>query len=544
LALALAVLVAGWAAVHQIRKRPRMMRGPVFGKCLFASPQLARVGERDRILVAVADGTIATIDPQTNEIVWRYVIEAPYAEQVWLLATPVTVEGRIVVAYLTYSVLTAEPTSQRVIVLDQQSGRLDSDFRPLELAAKAPAFDGEASIDFDPTLALSRAALVHAGGGGGSLGYVYVSFGHLNTSKKPYHGWVFELDLDAWRKGEAAVSAVLPTTRDPDCPADSPSPNSLCGGGVWAPRGPKLRASSSGDEILVPTGNGAFDLARQEYSVTLMRLGRGLRFDPGCDPQLCAGGSAARPTDACAASCANLFIPRLLPGEPPVSGCGDRGFHECLAERDLDFGSSPVEVDLPDGRSVLVQAGKDGALYLIDPGHLGTLYDRKQIVAACGTDEEPCESPAAGTIVTEPAVTEVDGTPVVIVPTFVSDHVHPAGVVAVKIVVRDGVPKIEPFWRAPAPDSREAVENFRQPPSGITLTTNRHGHRYAWVADYFSLWAFDVRDGRIAANVALDLRSIRYARPLAHEGRLYVALCRRDDRGSRLDSYPYGDVGD
>lgn len=530
--------------MHQIRKRPRMTRGPAFGKCLFASPQLARVGERDRILVAVADGTIATIDPQTNEIVWRHVIEPPYAEAVWLLATPAMVDGRIVVAYLTYSVRTAEPTSQRVIVLDQQTGRPDSDFPPLELAARARAFDGAGSIDFDPTQALSRAALVHAGGGDGALGYAYVSFGNMSSSKKPYHGWIFELDLDAWRKSGAAVSAALPTTRDPNCPADSPSPKSICGGGVWAPRGPKLRASSSGYEIIVPTGNGAFDLKREEYAITLMRLGRGLSFDPGCDAQLCAGGSAEQPTDACAASCANLFVPRLLPGDPPLSVCAGRGFHDCLAEKDLDFGSSPVEVELPDGRSVLVQAGKDGALYLINPDHLGTLYDRKQIVAACGTDQEPCESPAAGTIVTEPAVTEVDGTPVVIVPTFVSDHVHSAGVVAVKIVLRDGAPKIEPFWRVPDAGSHEAVQYFRTPPSGITLTTNRHGHSYAWVAEDFNLWAFDVRDGRIAANVALDVRSIRYARPLAYEGRLYVPLCRRDDRGSRLDSFSYADVGD
>ena len=121
-----------------------------------------------------------------------------------------------------------------------------------------------------------------------------------------------------------------------------------------------------------------------------------------------------------------------------------------------------MEVRLANGGSVLVQAGKDGALYLIDPEHLGTLYDRKQIVDVCGTEKNPCVLPAAGTIVTEPAVTEMDGTPVVIVPTFVPDHVHSAGVVAVKIVVRDGTPKIEPFWRAPDAGSREAIEYFRR----------------------------------------------------------------------------------
>jgi hypothetical protein len=54
----------------------------------------------------------------------------------------------------------------------------------------------------------------------------------------------------------------------------------------------------------------------------------------------------------------------------------------------------------------------------------------------------------------------------------------------------------------------------------------------------------DVRDGSVAVRGALDVRSIRYARPLAHDGRLYVPLCRRDDRGSRLDSYPYDEVGE
>jgi hypothetical protein len=545
-ALALAA-VAAIAAAYLVARPPRMTPGPMFGKCIFASPRLLPSGERELILVAAADGLLAAVDPRTNEVAWRHQIEPPWGEANWLLATPVVVDGKIVVAYQTYSLLAAQHTSHRVVVLDAQAGGLDPDFAPLELAARVPAADADTAIEFDPTGALSRAALAHARSRPDSLGFVYVSFDTVD-GPHPRHGWVFEIDLDAWRRrgAAAAIRSALPTTRSAGCPGQASPPASLCGGGVSAARGPKVRALPGGFELLVPVGTGGFDLARADYAFTMMRIEPGLRFEPRCDARLCAGAGATRPTRACAESCANLFVPRLLPGDAPLdpaSGtCAGVDFHDCLRSEGYAFDSSPVRIRLDGGREVLALAGKDGALYLIDADHLGTLYDREQITALCGTAEDPCRLGWAGTIATEPALTEVDGVPVVIVPTFVPDRTHPAGLVAVKILARDGAPRFEPFWRAP--QGRDAVENFRLPTGGVTLTTSAAGRRLAWVAEGFNLWSIDVRDGSVVERVPLDLRSIRFAEPLAHGGRLYLPLCKSDERGSRLDSYPYDAGGE
>jgi len=87
---------------------------------------------------------------------------------------------------------------------------------------------------------------------------------------------------------------------------------------------------------------------------------------------------------------------------------------------DYDLGANaPVKVRMEHGRSVLVQPGKDGGVYLIDADHLGLQYDRLQIADICGTLTDPCKIPWSGMIVTQPTLSYIDNEPIVVIPTFV-----------------------------------------------------------------------------------------------------------------------------
>ncbi len=150
------------------------------------------------------------------------------------------------------------------------------------------------------------------------------------------------------------------------------------------------------------------------------------------------------------ASCKNLFIPRLLESDLPLNpasgDCNDKSFWECLAWMDYDLGASaPVKVNMATGYSVLVQASKDGSVYLVDAEHLGTQYDRLQLVDLCGTKTDECKLGWMGMIVTQPVVTFINDTPIVVIPAFVADKTHPAGLIALKIVMEKGQPKFKRF---------------------------------------------------------------------------------------------------
>jgi len=105
------------------------------------------------------------------------------------------------------------------------------------------------------------------------------------------------------------------------------------------------------------------------------------------------------------------------------------------------------------------------SVYLINAEHLGTQYDRLQIVDVCGTKADECKFGWMGMIVTQPVLTSIDEDPVVVIPTFVADKTHPAGLVALKIVLEGGQPKFKRFWQFPDPSSPEAVQTFRSHPS-------------------------------------------------------------------------------
>jgi hypothetical protein len=443
----------------------------VFDGCLMGSPLLHNAATGPEIVVASGDGRVAAIDPADGRTLWSVRLPARNGQMAHVASTPVLIPGgRLVVAWQDIPEGSANPPvaerfSHRAAVVDLDAGALDDTFPTLTITGSAPSADG-AVVDFQTEYAFSRAALVHAPGSRGR-GYVYVSFGNARDIQ-PFHGWVFELDLDGWHDAgtKGAISASLVTTPETDCgrAGHSGAREMVCGGGVWAPAGPAVVPTASGFELLVPTGNGALDLPRRDYAHTLMRIrGPGLRFDDGCDPAECASWDVEAPSPGCVQSCESLFVPRFAGRETSfdVEECEGLSFFGCYAVRDWDLGAdAPAVVDVPEGPRVIVLPAKDGSVYLADFAKLGTLYDRLKLVEPCGSHGARCTEDWAGMMVTRPEIAEAGGALVAVIATFEPDDRNPAGLVGVRIIAKQGVPSLEKIWEAPSFDGAAAVTAF------------------------------------------------------------------------------------
>jgi hypothetical protein len=500
----------------------------------YVSPMRIVSRGESQILVVGTEGLVAALDPNTGTPAWTVQIPVPAGLGIAVVAPPALVEQSLVVSYQFGNAV--ERTNHLVSVIDLESRALDRSYATLELTASVPDNEGRALVTFRPAYALSRAALEHVRDTDGH-DLVYAAFGNLRDIQ-PWHGWVFEIDLQKWHSlGPAsAVTGVLLTTPESDCGPDDESGGreTVCGGGVWAPSGPRaVRRPDGSFDLLVPTGNGELDLSRRDYANTIMRTGRGLRFDPECDERACASFRATLPSADCIESCRNLLVPRLrdvdAPYRPGSGGCDGRSLLECYAALDLDFGSStPAMIDLgARGRMLLVPA-KDGAIYLSDYERFGRLYDRLQIVGPCGTSDSHCSAEWAGMMVTEPVVTTLDGEPIALVQTFVPDDVHAAGMTAVRVATDGVAPALERLWTAPSVDSPAARRYFRLHPSRIGLGT-LGGEQYAWVVDvvpaqgpddHGRLLGVRVRDGAIVANTPMLGAGQRYTVPLGDNHRV------------------------
>jgi hypothetical protein len=451
-----------------------------------------------------------------------------------IASTPALIGDKLVVLYQCLE--QGRRTSHRIAVIDLSRRQVHKNFPVLTLSAELPTADGAASVKFNPPTAYSHAAVKHAVKPGADLGYVYASFGNAGDTQ-PFHGWIFEIDMDAWQQQGAkpAVSSVLVTTPEAGCPVTTVyggTTEMICGGGIWTPAGPQIYQTGDGFELLATTGNGQVSLARRDYANTVMRLKPGLQFDPGCDAQLCANFNPGNPSADCIASCKNLFIPRLPDGSAPLrphgGECDDKTFWECLARMDYDLGSSaPIKAELQNGASVLVQPGKDGGVYLIDADHLGRQYDRLQIVDLCGTLDDGCTAPWRGMIVTQPVMAYIDRTPVVVIATFVSDKTHPAGLVALKIVLENGRPQFRRLWQFPDPKTPEAVQAFRSHPSlPVIASSGKKGEPYVWVVDierHGVIYGVRLKDGLLAAKGIMQGTGRPLSMPIIHDNKLYIA---------------------
>jgi hypothetical protein len=509
-----------------------------FGGKIAGAPLLDLSQGTPRVIVAASEGSIAALDPTSGALLWKTVLPAESGETPLLISTPVQIDDKLVVAYQTVTGrgdwVNLKRVSQKLAVVDLKRGDIDPSFPIIDLAAEAPAADGSSTVKFDPTHAASRSALKHVRPSGHELGFVYVSFGNFSDIQ-PWHGWLFEIDMDAWKLHgpEKAVSGTLVTTPETACGKEgyNGSRGMVCGGGIWTPSGPTVVAEKDDFELIVPTGNGQIDLKRGDYANTLMRVRQGLAFDPECDAALCKAFDARNPSLPCIESCKNLFIPRLAPNDQPLrpanGNCDDKTFWECLSLSDYDLGANaPVKVDLSDGRSVLVQPGKDGGLYLVDANHLGRQYDRMQIVDICGTETDPCFIPWLGMIVTRPALAYIGKTPVVVVPTFEPDSAHPAGLIALKIVLKNGVPKFERFWQQPVPSRPDATKHFRRKPSlPVIAPFGKSKDLYAWVVDTgepATLYGVRVKDGALVVEKPLLGSGIPMSSPLVFDDKIYI----------------------
>ena len=180
-----------------------------FPGCLYASP--LSVSSRGRTFVAIAssDGTVAGLEPETGHTAWKVRLPAPAGQEPFLLATPVRVGTSLVVAFAVRDAATKVRVSHRVAVIDLEARAVDPTFPEVALSAARPTADGTAMVTFNPSTQISRAALAHAVPAGHALGMVYVAVGNIQDLQ-PWHGWVFELDLDAWHGagGENSKSCI------------------------------------------------------------------------------------------------------------------------------------------------------------------------------------------------------------------------------------------------------------------------------------------------------------------------------------------------
>jgi hypothetical protein len=524
------------------------------------SPQPVELGGKPFIVAVAMDGKIASIDPTTSKILWATRLPIPWrclpriATEIYLhrafgprcginvYADPVRVGDKLVIVY---SIVSAEtPLLYRAAVLDLNEGKLDWNFPPIDFAAE------KKGIKFIPSWQGSHAGLAHVGERVDQLGLVYVGFGGglAERDRRPWRGWLFELDLDAWRsKSSTAIRSELITSPEADCSGEDGS-QKICGGGIWSPAGPQIYINQEGYEVLVQTGNGRLDLNRGSYAQSLMRLRKGLVFAPGCDRVICGLTNPRDPSKECLETCDNLFVPRLLPGDPPLNpedhggyyGCRQKSFLECLEAYDWDFGANaPIKIQLPSGRAVYVTAGKEGGVYLLDAKRMGVLYDRKQAVDLCGTVSDPCQVAYEGSMITQPVLGWVDGTPVVVIPTFMLDETHPAGLVAFKVIEKDGVPKLEQFWSAPERGSQDAVKMFRTPPTRAVIG-DYQGEAIVWVADAAPegpVVGVKLRDGSILARAKTAGTPMLHSKPFVLNDVLYIQTEMRGSAGAWLEAY-------
>ncbi len=516
-----------------------------FDASIIASPLLNLSQGKPQIIVPISDGTVAALDGHNGKLAWQMKLPTPEGQRAELIATPVIVDNALVVIYQVTK--DGIRTSHRLAVIDLATKTFDASFPVLELTAEKPGIDSK-PVKFNPPTAYSHAALKHIKPSGSRWGLIYAGFGNAGDTQ-PFHGWLFEIDMDAWRKqgNSRAIKNVLLTTPQADCPVtiESGTQEMICGGGIWSPSGIQIFPQKDGFEIIVPTGNGRIDLNSQSYANTLMRVKPGLQFNPGCNPNLCQNFNPSQPTEACLASCTNLFVPRLTasnkPLKPATHDCDNKTFAECLAWMDYDLGgSTPVKVSAYK-HTFLVQAGKDGAAYLLDAKHLGKAYDRLQLVDVCGTPTDTCRAGWMGMIVTKPVVAYNKSKPVIVIPTYMPDNSHPAGVVAVSIVSKQGKPRLKKVWQFPDPASKEALSGFRSHPSlPISTRLGKPKEAIVWVVDIGTngtLYGLRVKDGALVAKQALQGAGRQLSTPIIHNRTLYLASIMPNTGKTLIEAY-------
>lgn len=521
----------------------------VFEESIIANPILFQSKDGAVILVPNSNGTIYALNSETGALEWRLTAPAPEGQTIQLAATPALVNDKLVVGY--QCVDKGIRVSHRVAVFDLLRKTLDHSFSILTLAAEKPASDGKGVVKFNPPTAYSHAALKYVAKTNAVWGNIYMTFGNAGDTQ-PFHGWLFEIDMEKWQLqgSHHAIQNVLLTTPEADCPVTMPygTQEMICGGGIWTPPGPQIFPKGKSFEIVLPVGNGQTDLARHDYANTLMRVKPGLEFNPECDENLCRNFNPSQPDEACMASCKNLFIPRLQAGDPallPANGeCDGKTFWECLAWMDYDLGANaPIKARVNNGKTVLIQPGKEGAVYLIDADHLGTQYDRLQVIEPCGTATDVCKASWMGMLVTQPVLTYVNQEPVVILSGFAPDKSHPAGLIALKIITDHGKPTFKRLWQFPDPKSSYALRAYRSHPSlPILSKLKQTGDEIVWsvnIGDPGTLYGIRVNDGKVLVKQPLLGTGRQNSIPVIYQDKIYLASSHAGTGKSFIEAYRF-----
>tara|TARA_B100000579_G_scaffold377642_1_gene343851 strand:+ start:43 stop:501 length:459 start_codon:yes stop_codon:yes gene_type:complete len=147
-------------------------------------------------------------------------------------------------------------------------------------------------------------------------------------------------------------------------------------------------------------------------------------------------------------------------------------------------------------------------------------------------------------IVTQPALREVAGTPTLVIPTFMPDESHPAGVVGVEVIVEDETPQLRIAWTYPDFESDAARKRFRIHPSRPTIAEMGTDETpIAWVVETASvggkgrLIGVDLRSGEALADLSLEGPGMRFTKPLVHKDRVYINHCAGDVGPSFIEAF-------
>lgn len=533
-----------------------------FSDCLYASPLIYTSPTRGAELIVTGGDVVVGVDPATGET--RWVAELPEQDglRAFAAATPALRDGLLVVGYAlrdvgeTVNVLDESATggdagvarqSHWMAVVDLEAMAIDARFPAVELEGSVPGNQG-GQVTFRPSNGFLRSEIGWWGKTDDSLGFAYATFGNVRDLQ-PWHGWIFELDLDAWSSGGDAISARFTTTPEENCGANGASGSfqRICGGGLWSPSGSiAIEADNdAGFDLIVAPGNGQFNLNENNYANTLLRISPGLDFANDCDPELCADLDIDEPSHACIESCSNVFVPRLMTEgdtiDMPDGRCDGLAFFECWAEADYIGGSTPLLSTAPGGERVLIYPTKDGHAYVVDADDLGTMYDREQVVNYCGTPDDPCIWSWSGMIVSEPVQTSTHDEPRILIPTFMPDNTNPAGVVAFTLVDNGSGPELERAWEFPDFSTEPALERFRRHPGRVRLAVF-NGLEVAILSEPARsfeagrTYILRASDGTLLAELPMEWSGYRFTQPAFHDGVAFVNSCESDNGRGTIET--------
>jgi hypothetical protein len=146
-----------------------------------------------------------------------------------------------------------------------------------------------------------------------------------------------------------------------------------------------------------------------------------------------------------------------------------------------------------------------------------------------------------GMIVTQPVVATINKEPVVVIPTFIPDKSHPAGLVALKVVLENGLPKFKRFWQFPDPSDVQALQTFRSHPSlPIISTLGKNGDSIVWIVDIGAtgtLYGVRIKDGALIAKQSLLGTGRQLSAPLIYGNTLYLASMMPGTNKATIEAY-------